>query len=224
MDFIDWLWQLLVGGGGGLLVSFGIVKFYGQSWLKSHFDKDLERAKAEFSRLSSQHIMLQNKEYEIYPELWESLNSAYKYLGAAVDPVTIAPDFSKITNQQDWLDKSDYSDDEKQYFLTTSNKSTVFHRIEKNRKLNKALVSHQQFSDCFQSNKIFLSPDVKEKFSVIKSSIESAWIAENINHQYPDRNFSSEESISKAFDAFTKEIVPLMDDVEAVIQKKLFPE
>ena len=76
--------SVVAAGSGGALVALGLFKYLGQSWIKHQLTKDLERAKAEISLLSSRRMKLHDKEYEVFPELWARLIKASNSLSASI--------------------------------------------------------------------------------------------------------------------------------------------
>jgi hypothetical protein len=225
MSLPDWIGQVVVAGGGGAVIALALFKYLGQNWIKHQLAKDLERAKAEISLLSSRRMKLHDKEYEVFPELWARLNEGVNSLGEAVNPITRSPDFRRMPELelQEWVKGSDLSDKEKSYFLGAEDKINAYTRIQKFRSLKEAADNLQRFSVCLQNNRIFLSPDIKEKFNAIGDLTRNAWVAENMDWEYPSRNLEK-EFLDDTFITYQKEIKPLLSELELLVQNKLFPE
>ena len=79
--------EVILAGGGGALVAYGIFTYFGRSWLDNKFSKGLENFKHQqnlqmeqyrfeinslFNRISKIH----EKEFEVLPELWFKLQNS----------------------------------------------------------------------------------------------------------------------------------------------------
>ncbi|PCI39885.1 MAG: hypothetical protein COB46_07830 [Rhodospirillaceae bacterium] len=220
----DWIVQVIIGGGGGAVIAWGMFAFLGKSWVKNQFAKDLEEAKAEISLLSSRRMKLHDKEYEVFPEMWEKLTQAFNSLERFIISFRQTPDFTRMTESKlkEWVEGSDLSDDEKSYFLETTDKHKAYMRILDFRDIHEAGNNLQKFHEHLQSNRIFLNPDIKDKFDEIDGLIRKSWAAKKINIEHPDDG-AGRSLFFEAFDTYEKEIKPLMKEIEILIQNQLFP-
>jgi hypothetical protein len=216
--------KLLVAGGGGAVVAFAIFKFLGKSWIEHQLAKELETAKAEISILAARRLKLHDREYVVFPELWDKLNRAFNSLDRAIISLRHVPIFWKMPEAKlnDWMNHSDLSDDEKSYFLSEEDKSQAYGKILDWRDLIDAQKHSIEFHTYFQSNRIFISPEIKGKFNQIDTLIHEALVAKKM-----DSNGYSGESknyLIEALDKFDKQVKPLMVDIESLVQTRLFPE
>lgn len=85
--------------------------------------------------------------------------------------------------------------------------------------LEDARRASMEFREYFDKNKIFLAPDLKGKFSTIDESIRKVWAS----HHMGMSPFKGDYAV-QAFNEQDKVMKPLMDDIENLIQTKLFPE
>jgi hypothetical protein len=216
--------KLLVAGGGGAVVAFAIFKFLGKGWIEHQLAKELETAKAEISILAARRLKLHDREYVVFPELWDKLNRAFNSLDRAIISLRYVPIFWKMPEAKlnDWMDHSDLSDDEKSYFLSEEDKPRAYGKILDWRDLIDAQKYSIEFHTYFQSNRIFISPEIKDKFNQIDTLIHEALVAKKM-----DSNGYSGESknyLIEALDKFEKQVKPLMVDIESLVQTRLFPE
>lgn len=225
MDLPDWIGQVILAGGGGAAAAFGLFKFLGQNWIKHQLSKDLEVAKAEISLLSSRRMKLHDKEYEVFPEIWSRLMRASQSLTASVYSFNQMPDFNRMNDEEiiKWAERNDLDEDEKEFLLKSDDRTTAFSRVLDFRKLRDAEKYFYEFKEFLQANRIFLSPDVKVKFDEIENKLRSSWAARKVDFDHRG-GAGQQDFLLKAFDICEKEVKPLIGDIEAIVQKQLFPE
>ncbi len=217
------LGQLIAAGGGGAIVAYGIFKYLGKGWIENQLARDLEAAKSEISLLAARKMKLYDQEYVVFPLVWTALNRAYSSLGSAVISFREMPDFNRMEAEkfQNWAERSDLSENEKSYLLSETDKTKAYSRILDYRALNQANRDFVDYHVCLQENRIFLSPDVKEKLDTISGLLRSAWAAKKMDldgHRLDGKSFMIE-----AFEKYEKEAKPIMKEVEELVQGKIFP-
>ena len=88
MELLGWIVQeLIIGGGAGAAVAWGLFRFLGQSWIKHRLDKELERAKSEITIHAEKRLKLHDKGFEVFPEIWMRLIDVRSSLVYALDPI-----------------------------------------------------------------------------------------------------------------------------------------
>lgn len=217
--------QLVAAGGGGAVVAFALFQFFGKSWIENQLAKDLELAKSEISLLAARKMRLHEREYVIFPEVWSKLNKAVASLGRAVISFREIPDFGRMADLQldDWVTRSDMTDDEKSFFASEKDKVAAYVRILDWRDLRQARKDFVGFHKYLQSNRIFLSPEIKDKFDHIGSLIHETWITKKLD--WDGRGYTSQKDFLKeAYDKLEKQVTPLMREIEHLVQARLFPE
>lgn len=219
------LGQLVAAGGGGALVAFAIFRYLGKSWIEHELAKDLESAKSELGLLAARRMKLHDREYVVFPEVWDKLNKASESLGRSVSSMTFSPDFARMSEPEiaNWVAESDLSDDEKKYFAREHDKGRAHSRIIEWRRLVESRKAFEAFHDCFQSNRIFIRPAIKEKLVRIDDLINESWIAKKMDWEGYSRGGDT-NWLLKAYDTYRKEIQPLMSEIEGLVQTQLFPE
>ena len=225
MELPNWIGQVLVAGGGGAAIAFGLFKFFGQNWIKHQLAKDLELAKSEISFHAAKRLKLHDKEYEVFPEIWARLSDAKATLQAALMEFRTMPDFNRISDEdfRKWLESTDLEDEEKAEMIASTDRMSLFNRILDYRSLWRAEESFFEFQTYLQKNRIFLSPDIREKFDEIKNLLRKAWAARKTDVRLAGQD-GSIDFLTKALDIFNVEVEPLMGELEDIIQGKLFPE
>lgn len=227
MELPDWIGQMLVAGGSSGVIVFALFKFFGENWIKHQLAKDLEVAKSEISFHAAKRIRLQDKEYEVFPEIWAKLCDAKACLQAAIMGFRMMPDLSRMAEEdfKQWLNSTDLADIEKEKMISSRDRMSLFNRILDHRNLRRAEESFREFQTYLQKTRIFLSPEIRGKFDEIKSLLRKAWAAKKTDIHFTEQEQTGcIEFLTKALDIFNNEVEPLMGELENIIQGKLFPE
>jgi len=228
-DIIDQIFgvfgQLILAGGGGAAIAWILFKKFGENWISHQFAKDLEAAKAEISLLVARRMRLHDKEYEVFPEIWSRLVNASNRLSASIISLKEMPDFSKMSDEDigEWVERSDLTGEEKSFFLGEGDKIKALDRIIDIRGIRDAGLSYYEFREYLQNNRIFLHPEIKDKFDRIESLLRKSWAARKTDFNHRGETGKT-DFLMKAFDTFEKEVRPLMNEIESLVQAKLFPE
>ena len=225
MELPDWIEQLLLGGGGGAVVAVGLFTFLVQNRIKHQLDKRLEQAKSEISFHAAQRMSLHNKEYEVFPEIWSRLIDAKASLQRTLLEFRSMPDFNRMADDdfKKWLEGIDLEDDEKGAMLEADDRIFLFNRILDHRHLRKAEETFLEFQTYLQKNRIFLSTEIKKKFDLIQKHLRYAWAERTTNIRLGDKA-GRVLFLDKELNILFNKIEPLMEEIEDIIQGKLFPE
>lgn len=218
------LGQFIAAGGGGAIVAYGLFRFLGKGWIENQFAKDLELAKSQILLISSRKMKLHDREYIVFPEVWSKLNRAFSTLGNAVIAFREFSDLNRMSDEElgTWIERSDLDSDELSYLNKEKDKNRAYGRILDWRSLKEARHEFTEFYECFQDNRIFLSPDVKEKLEKVAILMNSAWVAKKMDwegHKLDDKK----SFMMEAFEKYEKEAKPIMKEIEFLVQSKLFP-
>lgn len=221
----SWFGQLITAGGGGALVAYGLFKILGKGWIENLLAKDLEVAKSEISLLAARKMKLHDREYVVFPEVWAKLNKAFASLGNALFSFREIPDLGRLSEEelQTWVDRSDLSDDEKGYLTGEKDKFRAYSRILDWRCLLQANRDFVDFHTHLQANRIFLSPEIKEKLDQIGSLLREAWVAKKMDWDGHKLN-EGKSFLREAYEKYDKQARPIMTEIEALVQGKLFPQ
>ncbi len=219
----SWLGQLVAAGGGGAIVAFSVFRYLGKGWLENKLAKNLEAAKSEISLLAARKMKLHDREYVVFPEVWSKLNKAFSSLGVAVFSFRQMPDLGRMDpgEIESWAVQSNLSEDEKRFLLTEQDKNKAYGKILDWRDLAEANKDFRDFYTYLQENRIFLSPNVKLKLDEIAALLKASWVAKKMDrdgHMPEGKSFSTE-----AYEKCYKEAKPIMDQIEGLVQERLFP-
>lgn len=221
MELPDLIGQVLLSILGGSASAFALLKF----WINHQFAKKLEQTKSEISLHAERRMKLHDKEYQVFPEIWSCLIDAKESLQAGLIEFRPMPDLSRMADDdfKKWLERTELEDDEKHEMLEADDRMAMFNRILDYRNLRKAEEAFFKFQTYLQKNRIFLSPEIKEKFNKIKELLRKASAARTADICL-EGQASRADFLTKALDIFNDEVEPLMVEIENIIQGKLFPK
>lgn len=218
--------QVITGISVGAFAIVAIFRYLAKSWLQHELAKSLEAAKSEISLLSARRLKLHDKEYVVFPELWAKLNKSLNGLKRAIASFREMPDLDRMSEDQvsSWLSKSDFSDHEKEFFVSEGKKSIsysrAYSRILDFRDLAAARQDFFEFHIYLENNRIFLRPALKEKLNKIDDLLWRAWVSKKMDLDGHGRG----EALEKAFGILDEKIMPLMVEIEDLVQSQIFPE
>ena len=198
-------------------VFFALFKFFGKKWLENRFSKDLEAFKAqtlhEYSFLLTYKTKFLEKEYDVLSDLWRKLSDAYNKLdlslAGAPPPTEVFQNYDE-EDLQEFCAKMKFNHFEKKYFFQNDNKKNAVFRIIQDRENLETGKSIKNYKKSFEENRIFISPDIKQKFLNLDKNIEKPWSLKVMGNSN-----EAEETKNK--------IKNLMDDIENILQEKFFP-
>jgi hypothetical protein len=227
-EIYEFLGKFILWVGSGAGGAFLLIKFLGQSWIENRFAKDLELFKAhklhEFDLLLTRKIKWHENEYEVLSKAWSKLIDAHDSLRKAIALLKSHPDFDSMTEDDftKWIERSDFEDFEKEYFIKEKGKrNNAYSKIIDQRSLSEAHKAFLEFHRYFDRNKIFIRPHIKDSFQKADDHIWSAWTSQHMHLSSPG---SQVDFLGQAYNEESKEIRPLINEIESIIQKELFPE
>jgi len=208
-----------------VIIGAALVRFLGERWLENKFSKNLEAYKAQilhkFDLLLTRKVKWHETEHEVLSLSWIKLMDVYNALKRSTGMLRQMPNLDKMNESKlkRFAEKNNFSDDETEYLLSEENKTSAYSRILDFRCLKKAHDLFNEFRIYFENNKVFLRPNIKEKFSIVEDYIWSAWVDTKmgLDDQKISWNISARKKVKD-------EIEPVIKEIEELLQKELFPE
>ena len=220
----SFLGQVISIGGGAAAISYALFHFLAKSWIQNQLAKDLEIAKSELSLIAARQLKLHEREHIVFPEVWSKLNDAHASLAVVVSSIKEMPDLNRMPENEfaKWLERTDYSDEQKEYLGSEKNKNHAYSRIIEWRLLIEAEEKFKEFDAYLGSNRIFLDPQVKEKLDKILSLFRDVWMSQFL-HWEGHRVTEGKSFLLEAHQKYKMEIKPIMIEIELLFQERLFP-
>lgn len=222
---IDFVWDFIVGAGGGAALAFILFRYFGDRFIRLSLDKNLEVAKSEISLLSARKLRLHDRMLVVLPEIWGSLVTAISTMGDAVNFLRQLPnlDGMEAGELERWIDAENLSFHEKAFFLKERKKTAAYGRILDFRSMRKAHDDFLMFQIALRKNSIFIDPMIKHKFNEIDSLMRSILIDRKMSLD-DQHSKESQQFWANAWQKYDKEVKPIMNEIEELVQSKLFPE
>jgi len=224
------VFAFLLGSGALLALALWFFKLFGENWLGAKFaerlaafkhdqQREIEQLRFQISKLLDRTIKLHQREFEVLPKAWSLLAKSYHVVKGVTSPLQSYPDIDRMKSAQ--LDE----------FLADCplqgwQKTELREAKDKNKYYQDAIFWHhvQRARDsCRKSglfllkNGIFLPKELKQQFQKIAGLSWEALVEHELNKQH---ELIPRER--KAFDRFDKEGEPLMKELEAAVQERLW--
>ena len=230
---------------------FAFFKWIGQKWLEERFSKRFEEYKKqkekeledfkiqknhELNFSLSQKNKWQDKEYEVFPILWQEITQSIDYLNKSpLGSFTQAISFPKELHIDNYAKDNNLTTSELQYLKdeyqnnsSPQSMTSAINSIFRNKDLNLAREAVLSLKTLVRNNVIFLQNDLKNKIIEISEKIAQIENTNRINEIFyaDDINMRSELAKDKKNnkDKFENEILPLKQEIEDLIQKRLAPQ
>jgi len=226
---IIFLGKILVYGGGGAAVAYGLFMFLGKKWIENKFSKSLEiykhaqnkeleelryKINTQFNRVTKIH----EKEFELLPEAWLKMQDALGRISQFTSLYQEFPDLNRMSSiaLDEFLDKSKLQEYEKQELKKAQNKIEFYQECIFGYNYAEAHKEFSEFHNFIVRNRIFFSSDLQEKFTKIDDIMWSAIIDRKVGYQAKDH-----EMWIKAYKQIRDEVEPIKKEIEILVQKRL---
>jgi hypothetical protein len=224
---IGWL---ILYGGSIAAAAYAMFRFFGETWLKSRFDRqlealksgqeqELERLRFRINTLFDRATKLHQSEFEVLPEIWHRLVLAHNAIGVFTNEFQQYPDLSRMTAVEldEYLEGTTLKPSEKDAIRQSITKTDEYiKRIFRHRYAdsNNAL---RDYAVYLATKGIFLKPSMREKFKELERIMNSALIEHVFNEREDIRPRER-----KARRAFLDRGAPLMKEIEADVESRLW--
>jgi hypothetical protein len=216
--------------GSGALVGFAywIFKLFTEKWLTAKFNerlesykheqqKELEQLRFKIGALMDRTVKLHQREFEVLPEAWSLMASAY----AVVKSVTIGlQSFADVDRMDEselsgFLKTSLLSDEAQRKIRESGNRSKIYRAEEQWRRKNIAMDELFKFADHLRRNGVFVRPMIKEKFISMRDMLHGAIVEHELRLQHPDERFGRDATtkLLKEGEKFHADIENLVQDI-----------
>lgn len=233
-EFLKFIGQMIFVGGGAAAMALGLFYFLGKSLVDQKFAQALEKYKGEqtseleklklkINTLFNKVVKIQDREYEILPNLWQKLVVLKLEVSRAVSMFKEMPNLDNYSPEmlEEFLVAEEIPKLVAKAIKESRNKTDEYDKYLDRRQLNNALKAFQEFDEYFNANKIFLRADIKENFTQINKKMWGAWTSRKMSMRAPN---APTDFWVKAHEQLTNEVEPLMKDIEDLVQKHLYED
>jgi hypothetical protein len=184
-DAFAWLGQILLYGGGSVVIAYGAFTFLGRKWIEHKFSeqleknkqeqaKELEKLKLEINSIFNRVIKMQEKEFEVLPIAWERLQNCHKHLEiCGLGFQKGHPNFNRTSSGEieKYLQEENFIQNQIEEVLIAEDKDRAYSKILRGRQIDKLNESYDLFNSYLEKNRIFVSIEVQNKFLEIRDII-----------------------------------------------------
>ena len=228
-ELLSFLLKMLAYGGGAATIAYLIFQHLGKTWIENKFAEKLEqvrhqqalelqRLRVDIDSLLSGAIKLQEKEFVILPEAWAKLDEAHGLVSWLVSPMQQYTNVRRMNSAQleEFLASTEFTSLQKEDIRNSSEISKTYQEIVFWYRLQKVKDAFSELQSFVARNGIFLSPELKGKFSKISETLWSAIVSKEIGHEA--KNW---EMQNQGWEKIKTETEPLYKSIENDIQARL---
>jgi hypothetical protein len=219
----------VVGAGAVVTFAFQLFKRYGEKWLEARFDErlqnlrhaqaqEIEGLRFKVSTLLDRATKLHQREFEVLPEAWAKLSDAYWSATALVAPFRETYNLSSMSEPQleALIAKSRFQDWQKDEIRAASDVSKKYNEIHELYNLADAKKACTDSSRYLGVQGIFVESELRKKMDRLNQLIWNSLIEDESNKQFDMRERAQAS-------ALRDEGVPLRDDLETAIHRRIWP-
>jgi hypothetical protein len=221
----------VIGVGGGIaVVSYGLLRFFGEKWLSARFEerlaaykhaqqKELEELRFKINALMDRTIKLHQKEFDVLPEAWGRLVETHGLISSITSPLQSYPDLDQMTGPQleEFLEKCPLANWQNQEVRNSPKRTDSYMKAIAWHKIAIGREKTQELYVFLRKNGIFIPEPTKSKFTGLEQLIYNALIEYEINqnHQSFPRRLDDQDKLRK-------EGEPLVKALEKEVQDRLW--
>jgi hypothetical protein len=226
------LGQIVLYGGGGAAVAYGLFQYLGKSWIENKFAKSLEefkhqqaievqRLRVEIESMLSGALRLQELEFKVLPEAWRLLDNAYGLARWVTASYTEYPSIEGMSHAEllEYFSKAypELLDSQVQKIIaaTGRDRDQRFHELISWQRLNRAKKGVNELETYTAANGLFLPPALKKQFLEIIPVLRTAVITVETGQQVKDYKMRGSAS------ADLETVAPLHKAIEKAIEDRL---
>jgi hypothetical protein len=225
------LMQLLVYGGGPVVIAFLTFKFLGEKWIDSKFaaqlkatdhanDIKLKELQREIDTQLSRVVKIQDREFQVLPKVWELLQDALDHLGLLVATARQWPELSNmsVARFNEFVDASPLTPVHKDELRQKSaaDRNQHYHDLMFWYELTAANNACVAYRDHVKRNSIFLRQELRETFLKIDVVMWEALLSRRIGQEAQDTKLWVGAS-----QMMQSRIAPLVTELEGKVQALL---
>lgn len=224
--------NVVLYAGGSVAIAYALFVFLGKRWIDSRFAKDIEKYKSEqdleleklklkINTMFNKVLKTQEREYDILPALWCKLQKLRTELSRAVISFRELPDLNRYDNEslEIFIKQEEIPEAVAEDLRKKADKINVYSKYLDNKQMHEAHKAFYDFHEYYEGNRIFINPELKNKFSQIDTFLWSVRV---------DRKMSLNERegtidfLSRAYHGMKDNVEPLLSEIEDLVQKHLY--
>ncbi|MES0176855.1 hypothetical protein [Mesorhizobium sp. M0006] len=224
------LGSVLLYGGSIAAAAYAIFRFFGEPWLKSKFDKqlealksgqeqELERLRFRINTLFDRATKLHQSEFEVLPEMWNRLVMAHNAIGAFTNEFQQYPVLDRMSDVEldEYLHGTALKPSEKDAIRQSGRKTNEYIKKIFGHRYVDSNTALRDYAVYLATKGIFLKPSMRDKFKELEQILNKALIEHVFNEREDIR--PRERTARRAFQDRGE---PLMKEIEADVESRLW--
>lgn len=211
------------------VVAYLLFQYLGKTWIENKFAQrldqlkhqqalELQRLRVEIDSLLSGALKLQEREFQVLPDVWQKLDEAHGLVSWLVSPMQEYHNLDRMTQPQleEFLAGTEFTATQKEELRSSRNKVTTYQEIVFWYRLHKVKKAFADLQNFVARNGIFFPSDLREKFSKIAEMLWSAVVSKEVGHEAKNGKMQYE-----GWKKIKEETEPLYKSIETDIQARL---
>lgn len=218
LSISSFLGQVIAYGGGGAAVAYLIFRFLGEKWIENKFSERFEEVRYKIDVLFNRVTKIHEKEFEVLPEAWAKLQDALGLISKITNLFQQYPGLNRLSEEEliEFLTKTKLTESQKKKLFSESDKDKYYVDVIFWHNLHEAEQGLQEFHNYIIRNRIFLSPELLDRFKKIDDIMWEAFVERQIGEEDKDHKMRR-----VAYKKIRDDVDPIRDDIEKMVQKKL---
>ncbi len=224
----------IIGYSSGFALFFyGILKIFGKKWLDEKFSKrleefkhfqnqEMENYKFQINKMFNRVLKIQEKEFEVLPEIWSKLQFSFGTLVNLTASFKTYPDLDRMTEPEltEYLDTLNFPKYKIDELRSAKIKLDLFVKYQFQSDYYLAYQKYVEFHQYLIINKIFLEKKLFDLFSEIDKKMYSMYISAR-HMDDPREKWELFFESKKEADEINQTIQPLIENLGIMIQQRL---
>ena len=228
-QFNDFLVDLLTFGGGSVAFSFLLFRFLGKSWIEQKFAQqlkqsehdhalELQRFRVEIDSLLNGALLLQSKDFEILPDLWNRLSEAYEAVSGVSSPSQKVPNLASLTDVQleEFFETTQLRESDKEALRSAPNRAIKYFEIISWHRLHNAKLAFEAYHSTITRHFIFFEPALAQKLRNLERLLRDTLTSVQLNLEFKDSKVPND-----GWTKLVQEAEPIRAEVGEYIRTRL---
>lgn len=224
--------NVVLYAGGSVAIAYALFVFLGKHWIDSRFAKDIEKYKSEqeleleklklkINTMFNKVLKTQEREYDILPTLWCKLQKLRTEVSRAVISFRELPDLDRYDEKslEKFIEREEIPEAVAVNLRNEANKKNVYSRYLDIKQMHEAHKAFSDFHEYYEGNRIFINPELKNKFSQIDKFLWSVWVDRKMS--LDEREYTT-DFLTQAYQGMKNNVEPLLIEIEDLVQKHLY--
>lgn len=220
--------KVLIAGGGGAVVAYGLFQLFGRNWINQYFDKqlqqfkhdqqiELEQLRHEINSLFSRISKIHEKEFDVLPRAWQLLHEAHGATYQLVKAFRQWPDLDVMPEEQldAFLASTRLAEFQKNEIKGCKGKLKRYQEILSWYELDDSKKAQIELNNYLAVNSIFMTEALRQQFREI-----NRLLLDVIIHEQAARRYTGSESEGSS-SARMERISEMFNSIEAEVQRRL---